>query len=36
MAVGTLILFIAFVDEWVLELRGKRKKLESEEALHNE
>jgi ABC-type spermidine/putrescine transport system permease subunit II len=24
MAVGTLILFIAFVDEFVLELRGKR------------
>ncbi len=24
MAVGTLVLFIAFVDEWVLELRGRR------------
>ena len=25
MGVGAVILFIAFVDEWVLELRGKRK-----------
>ncbi|MBS0402176.1 MAG: TRAP transporter small permease [Proteobacteria bacterium] len=37
MAVGTVVLFIAFVDEWVLELRGLRgHALESEEALHNE
>lgn len=25
MAVGTVLLFIAFVDEWVLELRGRRR-----------
>jgi TRAP-type C4-dicarboxylate transport system permease small subunit len=36
MAVGTLILLIAFIDEWVLELTGKRKTFDSEEALHNE
>jgi TRAP-type C4-dicarboxylate transport system permease small subunit len=36
MAVGTVILFIAFVDDWVLELKGKRKATEPEEALHNE
>lgn len=36
MALGTVVLFIAFVDEWVLELRGQRKAGESEEALHNE
>ena len=36
MAAGMIILFIAFVDEWVLELHGKRETLESEEALHNE
>ena len=37
MAVGTVILFIAFVDEWVLELRGRRTHDSgSEEALHNE
>lgn len=36
MAVGTVILFIAFVDDWVLELKGKRKTTEPEEALHNE
>jgi TRAP-type C4-dicarboxylate transport system permease small subunit len=36
MAVGTLILFIAFVDDWVLELRGLRKTEVSQEALHNE
>ena len=36
MAVGTLILFIAFVDEWWLEFTGRRKVAESEEALHNE
>ncbi len=36
MALGTVILLIAFVDEWVLELIGKRKTFESEEALHNE
>jgi TRAP-type C4-dicarboxylate transport system permease small subunit len=36
MAVGTVILLIAFIDDWVLELQGKRKIIESEEALHNE
>ena len=36
MAVGTVVLLIAFIDEWLLELRGQRKVLESEEALHNE
>jgi TRAP-type C4-dicarboxylate transport system permease small subunit len=36
MAVGTVILFIAFLDDWVLELRGRRIRVESEEALHHE
>ena len=36
MAAGTLVLLIAFVDEWVLELRGRRAAAEPEEALHNE
>jgi len=36
MAVGTVILFIAFIDDWVLELQGRRKTIESEEALHHE
>ena len=37
MAVGTVVLLIAFVDEWVLELRGQRAHdVDSEEALHNE
>jgi TRAP-type C4-dicarboxylate transport system permease small subunit len=36
MALGAVVLLIAFVDEWVLELRGQRKTVESEEALHNE
>ncbi|MEO8805671.1 MAG: TRAP transporter small permease [Burkholderiaceae bacterium] len=36
MALGTLILAIAFVDELVLELRGERVALTSEEASHNE
>ena len=36
MALGTLVLLLAFVDEWVLELRGLRKAPDSEEALHNE
>ena len=36
MAVGTVVLLIAFVDEWWLELRGLRVVVESEEALHNE
>jgi TRAP-type C4-dicarboxylate transport system permease small subunit len=36
MALGTLVLLVALVDEWQLELRGERKTVESEEALHNE
>ena len=36
MALGTLILAIAFIDELVLELRGERVVLTSEEASHNE
>ena len=36
MAVGTLILAIAFIDELVLELRGERVVVTSEEASHNE
>jgi len=36
MAVGTVVLLIAFVDEWCLELKGRRVVVESEEALHNE
>lgn len=36
MAVGSLILAIAFVDELVLELRGRRVAAGSGEALHNE
>jgi TRAP-type C4-dicarboxylate transport system permease small subunit len=36
MAVGTVVLLIAFVDEWWLELKGRRVVVESEEALHNE
>ena len=36
MAVGTLVLAIAFIDELVLELRGERVVVQSEEASHNE
>ncbi len=36
MALGTLILAIAFVDEFVLELRGRRRATQSVEMLHNE
>jgi TRAP-type C4-dicarboxylate transport system permease small subunit len=36
MALGTVVLLVALVDEWVLELRGRRKSFDSEEALHNE
>ena len=35
MAVGTAVLFIAFIDEWVLELRGQRHNNEGQET-HNE
>ena len=36
MAVGTLVLFVAFVDEWLLEWRGLRQAPASDEMLHNE
>jgi TRAP-type C4-dicarboxylate transport system permease small subunit len=36
MALGTVVLLIAFVDEWWLELTGRRVAASSEEALHNE
>lgn len=36
MALGTLVLLIAFIDEWVLELRGQRKEVVSGEMLRNE
>jgi TRAP-type C4-dicarboxylate transport system permease small subunit len=36
MAVGTLVLLVAFLDEWVQELRGRRVVNGNEEALHNE
>jgi TRAP-type C4-dicarboxylate transport system permease small subunit len=36
MAMGTVILLIALMDEWVLELRGRRSTEEPAEALHNE
>ena len=36
MAVGNVILLIAFIDEFVLELRGQRKQLSSDDSLHNE
>ena len=36
MALGTLVLCIAFIDELVLELTGRRAVADSAEALHNE
>jgi TRAP-type C4-dicarboxylate transport system permease small subunit len=36
MAIGTLILFIAFVDELVAEIRGTRKATSADESLRNE
>jgi TRAP-type C4-dicarboxylate transport system permease small subunit len=36
MAAGTLVLFVAFVDELVLEWRGARTRSTPAEALHNE
>ena len=36
MAVGTLVLLIAFIDELILEIQGRRVTVSSEEALHNE
>lgn len=34
MALGTLVLFIAFVDEWVLEWRGRRGHIGGSETRH--
>jgi TRAP-type C4-dicarboxylate transport system permease small subunit len=36
MALGALILFIAFIDDLVMEARGKRVQITSDEALRNE
>ena len=36
MALGAVVLLVALIDEWVLELRGRRQSVESAEALHNE
>ena len=36
MAVGTVVMFIAFVDDWVLHWRGERQEAQPEEALHHE
>jgi TRAP-type C4-dicarboxylate transport system permease small subunit len=36
MAIGTLIMAVAFIDELVLELRGQRVQHSSDEASHNE
>jgi TRAP-type C4-dicarboxylate transport system permease small subunit len=36
MAVGSVILAVAFVDELVLELKGQRQQPGSDDALHNE
>jgi hypothetical protein len=36
MAIGTSILAIALIDELVLELRGRRVVVVSDEAAHNE
>ena len=36
MVAGTVILLVAFIDEWVLEWRGHRRHAAADEALHNE
>jgi len=36
MALGAVILLVAFIDEWWLEFKGRRVVAQSEEALHNE
>ena len=36
MAVGTIVLSIAFIDEFFLELRGRRREVVPDEMLHNE
>lgn len=34
MALGTVVLFIAFLDEWVLEARGQRLRTDGEQTRH--
>ncbi len=36
MAVGAVVLLVAFMDEWWLEYTGRRRVAQSEEALHHE
>jgi len=36
MALGAVILLVAFLDEWWLEFRGRRVTAQSEQALHHE
>jgi len=36
MAAGTVVMLIAFIDEFMLELSGRRVHAKSDEALHNE
>ena len=36
MAAGTVVLLIAFIDELILEIKGRRVVASSDEALHNE
>jgi TRAP-type C4-dicarboxylate transport system permease small subunit len=36
MGLGTVVLLIAFIDEWWLEFTGRRVVADTEEALHNE
>jgi len=36
MAIGNVILAVAFLDEWILEIKAQRAQVVSEEALHNE
>ncbi len=36
MAIGTIVLLIAFIDELILEIKGQRVVETSDEALHNE
>ncbi len=36
MAAGTLLLWLALADEWLLEWRGLRQPAQSDEMLHNE
>lgn len=36
MGVGAVVLMIAFIDELVLEIMGRRVQVDSDEALHHE